>query len=82
MDNTKLTSRMRSNVQELQKPLETSLAQPDTGYLALTNNAVEIIRANLKNQPLTFQFFDVVKSPSGGSTVFEVPVLAGDEAEK
>ncbi|MDE7244628.1 MAG: hypothetical protein K2O18_11745 [Oscillospiraceae bacterium] len=82
MDNTKLKSRMSSKVQELQKPVETSLAQPDTGYLALTNNAVEIIRANLKNQPLTFQFFDVVKSPSGGSTVFSVPGLAGDEAEK
>ena len=82
MDNTKLKARMSSKVQELQKPVETSLAQPDTGYLALTNNAVEIIRANLKNQPLTFQFFDVVKSPSGGSTVFSVPGLAGDEAEK
>ncbi|MDE7244205.1 MAG: hypothetical protein K2O18_09555 [Oscillospiraceae bacterium] len=82
MDNTKLKSRMSNKVQKLQKPVETSLIQPDSGYLALTNNAVEIIRANLKNQPLTFQFFDVVKSPSGGSTVFSVPGLAGDEAEK
>ena len=82
MDNTKLKSRMSSKVQGLQKPVEMSLAQPDTGYLALTNNAVEIIRANLKNQPLTFQFFDIVKSPSGGSTVFSVPGLTGDEAEK
>ena len=82
MDNSKLKSRMNSKVQGLQKPVETSLVQPDSGYLALTNNAVEIIRANLKNQPLTFQFFDVVKSPSGGSTVFSVPGLAGDKAEK
>ena len=82
MDNTRLKSRMSSKVQGLQKPVETSLVQPDSGYLALTNNAVEIIRANLKNQPLTLQFFDVVKSPSGGSTVFSVPGLAGDEAEK
>ena len=82
MDNSKLKSRMSSKVQGLQKPVETSLVQPDTGYLALTNNAVEIIRTNLKNQPLTLQFFDVVKSPSGGSTVFSVPGLAGDEAEK
>ncbi len=82
MDNSKIKARMSSKLQGLQKPAETSLAQPDSGYLALTNNAVEIIRANLKNQPLTFQFFDVVKCPSGGSTVFSVPGLVGDEAEK
>ena len=53
-----------------------------SNYAALTGNALEIIKENLKNQPLSFQLFDVVKSPSGGSTVFSVPGLAGDETAK
>ena len=76
-------------MQELQQPVEvvetapdTALAPLNTGYLALNNNALEIIRENLKNQPLSYDLFDVVKSPSGGATVFEVPGLAGAEAEK
>ena len=91
MDNTKLKSRMSGKVQELQQPAEnqnitaasapeTSLAPVDSTYLALTNNALDIIRANLKSQPLTLDLFDIVKSPSGGSTIFEVPGLAGTEA--
>ena len=89
MDNSKLKSRMIGKVQDLQKPEEVMEAAPDTtmapihsGYLALTNNALEIIRANLKSQPLTLDLFDVVKSPSGGSTVFSVPGLAGEEPAK
>ena len=84
MDNTKLKGRMSGKVQELQKPAETAaaLVLEDSGYLALNNNALDIIRANLKSQPLTLDLFDIVKSPSGGSTVFEVPGLAGNEAEK
>ena len=90
MDNTKLKSRMSGKVQELQQPTagaelaaaETAPASVDSGYLALSSNALDIIRANLKSQPLTLDLFDVVKSPSGGSTVFEVPGLAGTEAEK
>ncbi|NBI10656.1 hypothetical protein D1641_11625 [Colidextribacter sp. OB.20] len=91
MDNTKLKGRMSNKVQELQQPTEnqnitvtstpeTTLASVDSTYLALTNNALEIIRSNLKSQPLTLDLFDLVKSPSGGSTVFEVPGLAGNEA--
>ena len=85
MDNTRLKGRMNGKIQELQKPEEaaasdTSLSPVDSGYLALTNNALDIIRANLKSQPLTLDLFDIVKSPSGGSTVFEVPGLAGNEA--
>ena len=87
MDNSKLKGRMSGKVQELQKPIEvvetaadTSLAPANSTYLALTNNALDIIRANLKSQPLTLDLFDIVKSPSGGSTVFEVPGLAGNEA--
>ena len=88
MDNTKLKGRMSGKVQELQKPVEVAaatnaaLAPVDSGYLALNNNALDIIRANLKSQPLTLDLFDIVKSPSGGSTVFSVPGLSGDEPEK
>ena len=88
MDNAKLKSRMNGKMQELQQPVEatvgtdTSLATVDSNYLALTNNALDIIRANLKSQPLTLDLFDVVKSPSGGSTVFSVPGLTGDEPVK
>ena len=88
MDNTALKGRMSGKIQELQQPGEvaaapdTSLAPANSAYLALSNNALDIIRANLKSQPLTLDLFDLVKSPSGGSTVFEVPGLAGNEAEK
>ena len=91
MDNTKLKGRMIGKVQELQKPTEgpnttaapdadTSLVSVESSYIALTSNALDLIRANLKSQPLTLDLFDVVKSPSGGATVFEVPGLAGNEA--
>ena len=88
MDNSKLKGRMSGKVQELQQPIEvvetaadnTPLAPVNSSYLALTNNAFDLIRANLKSQPLTLDLFDLVKSPSGGSTVFEVPGLAGNEA--
>ena len=86
MDNMKLKNRMSGKVQELQQPVEVVEAAPvipaNSGYLALTNNAINIIRENLKNQPLSFDLFDVVKSPSGGATVFSVPGLAGEEVEK
>ncbi len=44
--------------------------------------ARKIIKENLKHQKLSFNLFDVVKSPSGGSTVFSVPTLSGDEPQK
>ena len=65
------------NISETARPIATA-----GNYLALKNNALEIIQQNLKNQPLSFSLFDVVKSPSGGSTVFSVPGLSGDEAAK
>jgi len=88
MDTTKLKTRMSGKVQELQKPTEvavapeTPLSPVDSNYIALTNNALDIIRANLKSQPLSLDLFDIVKSPSGGATVFSVPGLAGDEPAK
>lgn len=79
MDTTNLKNKMNDKVQEIQTP---AVEVNSSGYLALASNALEIIRDNLKNQPLSFDLFDVVKSPSGGSTVFSVPGLSGDEAEK
>ena len=61
------------------------IAVPDTTltqYAALNSNALEIIEDNLKNQPISIQLFDVVKSPSGGSTVFTIPGISGDEIER
>lgn len=51
-------------------------------YAALNSNTIDIIKQNLKNQPLSIQLFDTVKAPSGGTTVFTVPGIAGDEIEK
>lgn len=88
MDNTKLKTRMSGKMQELAPPKETtlpfemSLAPATSNYIALTNNALTIIRENLKNQPMSLDLFNIVKSPSGGSTVFSVPGLSGEEAEK
>ena len=86
MDNTKLKSRLATKAQALQEaPAESeqdSLVPAQSGYAALNGNTLDLIRENLKEQPLTYQMFDMVKSPSGGSTVFTVPGLAGDEAEK
>lgn len=87
MDSTKLKTRMSTKMQELETPAEAplpfemGLAPVNSDYAALSNNALSVIRENLKNQPLALDFFDVVKSPSGGSTVFSVPGLNGDEPE-
>ena len=87
MDNTKLKSRLETKTQGLQYPIaadtaETAITIEDSSYIALNSNAFDIIRENLKNQPMSLDLFDIVKSPSGGSTVFTVPGLSGDEAEK
>ncbi len=79
MENTKLKERLMSA-----NGTTTALAvtQSNTNFVALESNALEIIKENLKNQPLSMSLFDIVKSPSGGSTVFCVPGLSGDEAAK
>jgi hypothetical protein len=90
MDTTKLKNRLGGKVEALQsEPTEgsatmtsTALTLVDSGYVALKNNALEIISNNLKNQPLSYQLFDIIKSPSGGTTAFTVPGLSGDEIEK
>jgi hypothetical protein len=53
-----------------------------SSFVALTSDALGIINENLKNQPLSYSLFDIVKSPSGGTTAFTVPGLAGDEIQK
>lgn len=85
MDNLKLKDRLNNKVQDVEERTNgtsTTLVTTGNNYIALQNNALEIIKENLKNQPLSFQLFDIVKSPSGGSTVFSVPGLSGDEAAK
>jgi hypothetical protein len=91
MNTAKLKNRLGDKLQALQEPTEkrqvlnmkkTSLTPVNSNYIALTNNALDIIRENLKNQPLSFQLFDIVKSPSGGATAFAVPGLSGDEMYK
>lgn len=88
MDNMNLKNKMNGKLQNLQKPAEAAvvtepaLAPINSGYLALNNDALNIIRENLKSQLMTYDLFDVVKSPTGGSTVFTVPGLTGDEPEK
>ena len=85
MNSTKLKAKRTTKAQELTAPtplpFETDLMPMEADYAALSNNALSVIRENLKNQPLALDFFDVVKSPSGGSTVFSVPGLNGDEPE-
>jgi len=73
MDTTILKTHLTSKVQAI---------QPQSEYTALNSNALDIIKENLKHQPMTIDFFDIVKSPSGGSTVFSVPSLHGEDAER
>ncbi|MBB5336433.1 hypothetical protein [Pectinatus brassicae] len=91
MNITKLKNRLGDKLQGLQENTEKrqvqtmtkkALATVNSNYIALTNNAIDIIRENLKQQPLSFQLFDIVKSPSGGATMFTVPGIAGDEMYK
>ena len=76
MDTTKLKSKLEDKVRDLDTPAEAApkptveLAPLDSHYMAFRSNALTVIQENLKNQPLSFQFFDIVKSPSGGATVF------------
>ena len=54
----------------------------ESNFVALKSDALGIISENLKHQPLSPAMFDVVKSPSGGTTAFTVPGISGDEIEK
>lgn len=82
MDNLKLKERLNVKIEKRSNNMDKMDLATKDSYAALTNNALDIIRDNLKKQPLSFQLFDIVKSPSGGSTMFSVPGLSGDEAAK
>jgi hypothetical protein len=91
MDNQQLKNRISGKKQALQEVpetvIETSgetsvLSNIGQCYAAFNGNALEIIKENLKGQALSSQLFDVIKSPSGGSTMFMVPSHSGEEAEK
>ena len=85
MNNLELKDRLNTKVQNIEERKnsmeETALATTEN-YVALKNNALDIIRENLKSQPLSYQLFDIVKSPSGGSTVFSIPGISGEESAK
>lgn len=81
MSTTRLAERLSDRAQSLETSVEATLA-PVGGYAALSSGALDVIRENLKNQPMSLELFDIVKSPSGGATVFSVPGLSGDEAER
>lgn len=91
MNITKLKNRLGDKLQGLEENTEKrqvqtmtkkALATVNSNYIALTNNALDIIQENLKHQPLSFQLFDIVKSPAGGATTFTVPGISGDEMYK
>ena len=83
MNTEALKTKLNEKVNERKITMqETTITKADNSYAALSNNTLDIIRENLKNQPLSFQLFDIIKSPSGGTTAFTVPGLAGEEMEK
>ena len=82
MSNANLKNRLNGKLQAKEPVIETALATVNSDYSALTNNAIDIINENLKSQPLSYQLFDTIKSPSGGITSFSVPSLSGEDMEK
>lgn len=84
MSTTTLKNRLAIKTTEVEANdlTTTTLFTNSFEYAALNSNSLEIIEENLKNQPMSLQLFDIVKSPSGGSTVFTVPGISGDEVEK
>ena len=87
MDTENLKSKLNNKIKDISNEeritmQETTITKTDTNYAALKNNALDIIKNNLKNQPLSLQLFDIIKSPSGGSTSFTIPTLSGEIMEK
>ena len=87
MDTENLKSKLSNKVKDINEERtitmqETAITATYTNYAALKNNALDIIKNNLKNQPLSLQLFDIIKSPSGGSTSFTIPTLSGETMEK
>lgn len=83
MDTENLKSKLSNKVKNVAEERTIIMQETAvTSYAALKNNALEIIKNNLKNQPLSLQLFDIIKSPSGGSTSFTIPTLSGETMEK
>lgn len=87
MNTENLKSKLDVKIKDISKEeriimQETAMTKLDTNYVALKNNALDIIKDNLKNQPLSLQLFDIIKSPSGGSTSFTIPSFSGETMEK
>lgn len=87
MNTENLKSKLDIKIKDISKEeriimQETAMTKLDTNYVALKNNALDIIKDNLKNQPLSLQLFDIIKSPSGGSTSFTIPSFSGETMEK
>lgn len=83
MNTENLKSKLSNKVKDITE--ERTIVMQETAltnYAALKNNSLEIIKSNLKNQPLSLQLFDIIKSPSGGSTSFTIPTLSGETTEK
>lgn len=83
MNTENLKSKLSNKVKDITE--ERTIVMQETAltnYAALKNNSLEIIKSNLKNQPLSLQLFDIIKSPSGGSTSFTIPTLLGETTEK
>lgn len=81
MTNTQIKDRLTAKANSL-STAPTDITCTDGGYVALSSNVIDVIKSNLKNQPISFQLFDVVKAPTGGTTVFTVPGIMGEEIEK
>ena len=79
---SKLSNKVKDTEERKIVMQETAVTTMNTNYAALKNNALDIIKNNLKNQPLSLQLFDIIKSPSGGSTSFTIPTLSGETMEK
>ena len=63
-------------------PVTAPTAMMSSDYIVLRSNALDIIKENLKHNSLSRASIDTVKAPSGGSVVFTIPGLSGDEIQK
>ena len=85
MNTTPLKKRLATKTEETETNVlnvARSASATISEYVALNDNALEIIEENLKKQPMSLQLFDIVKAPTGGSTVFTVPGISGEETAK
>ena len=84
MDNANLKGRLEEKAQGTQEVQEpgTAVIPASSEFIGLNEKAAALLEENLKNQPISYQLFDVIKSPSGGITSFSVQGISGEEMEK